>query len=170
MRLPTAAAALVAAMSLTACSGGVSSDQAGPPDWFLKDHERQQVAAARAQAGGMMFAVPTPQSPNIYRERVAFLIEECWVGDEAGWRLQRGPGRQDVSLYEVSQGGAARNLAVQFSVSKGEGPGLLVHANGALATDEQRDRLRRSLERAATFNPSAPHCPNYAEAQTAGDA
>lgn len=174
MRFPTVLAALAASFALTACGGaGAGGQMAGPPDWFLRDHERQQAAAARAGADGMIFAVPTPQAPNVYRERVAFLIEECWIGKEAGWRLQRGPGGRDLSLIEQRGKDAPQNLAVRFSVAKGEGPGLLVHASGALATDAQRDRLRRSLERAATFNPSAPHCPNFADtpaAPEAGDA
>ena len=175
MRALSIAAALAAAFSLSACSGlGSSGELSGPPDWFLRDQERQQIAAARAAAkGGMIFAVPTPQSPSIYRERVAFLVERCWIDGEPGWRLQRGPGRQEVTLFEIAQTAQATEVSdtvtVRFDVSKGDGPGLLVRVSGALATEPQRDRLRRALERASTFNPSAPHCPSFADAEE-GDA
>lgn len=169
MRAFSAAAALASAFTLSACGGlGSGGELAGPPDWFLRDHEKQQIAAARtAPRGAMTFAVPTNQTPSVYRERVAFLIEKCWIDGEPGWRLQRGPGRQELSLIEIPLGEQPRSapdgVAVRFAVQKGEGPGLLVRASGALATEPQRDRLRRSLERASTFNPAAPHCPNYAD-------
>lgn len=170
MRAYSVAAILVSAFSLSACGGlGSGGQMAGPPDWFLRDHEKQQIAAARtAPRGALTFAVPTNQSPSVYRERVAFLIEKCWIDGEPGWRLRRGPGRQELSLIEIPLSdqqprSAPDGVAVRFAVQKGDGPGLLVRASGALATEPQRDRLRRSLERASTFNPAAPHCPSYAD-------
>ena len=169
MRVLPVLAAIASAASLSACGGlGSSGQMAGPPDWFLRDHEKQQIAAARATPqGAMTFAVPTNQTPSVYRERVAFLIEKCWIDGEPGWRLKRGPGRQDLTLIEAPLDGQPRSapdgVAVRFSVQKGEGPGLLVRASGALASEPQRDRLRRALERASIFNPAAPHCPSYAD-------
>ena len=169
MRAFSVLAALASALSLSACGGlGSSGQMSGPPDWFLRDQEKQQIAAARtAPRGAMTFAVPTNQTPSVYRERMAFLIQKCWIDGEPGWRLKRGPGRQDLTLIELPVGEQPRSapdgVAVRFTVEKGEGPGLLVSASGALASEPQRDRLRRSLERASTFNPSAPHCPNYTE-------
>lgn len=175
MRAPLSFAALAVAASVSACSGVAGGgDMAGPPEWFLRDHERRQLAAAEiAAAGGMRFAVVTDQPARVYRERVAGLIESCWINGEPGWRVQRAGNGRDLSLVSAPpSSGAPQQEAIRLMVKKSQGPGLEVMTFGPLATDEQRDRLRRSFERAKSFNPSAPLCPKSAadEQASAGPA
>lgn len=166
MRAYSLIAALVVTSSLSACGGGIgggSGADAGPPAWFLRGHERQQAVAARATSfGGQRFMVATDQAPGVYRERMAGLIETCWINGDRNWRVERVPGGEALSLRKAAVGEEGPMEAIRLSMSKAGGPGLEVNASGPLASSDQRDRLRRALERAKTFNPQAPDCPRTA--------
>ena len=175
MRRLTLISSLLFTSFLTGCGlAGLagSEDGAGPPDWFLREHERAQLAAARAAAaaqGGLRFTVATDLTPGAFGGRLAEQIETCWLGGEPGWRLARGEGDLRLSMMETPATPELENaaadpnrktdrVALSFMVDKPGGPGVLVTAHGPLAGEKNRGRIRNALERAKRSDAGAPFC------------